>query len=247
MEEYKNNINHRCQVVPFNSNEWAEGYIAGVINDKESGKSLYAIKLDDGRRIVKVCSSSRLHILDEIDDPVARKRKQRAKKPVDPTRWTPEVISAEIDKIADNVGRMVTFEKFRALGDNSEKYSEAITGRIISISADKKIQKLLYRIAVSTPTEADPYRVRYVHKLAASPRIVISDDIDEEGKKINAKYRARREAAAARAPMTSGNRVVFCEDNLKRAEEKLKKAQAEVEARKAQLAQAKEEAADSIG
>ena len=43
-EELKKNVNHRCQAVPFNTVEWVDGYIAGVIEEKRSNKVLYAIK-----------------------------------------------------------------------------------------------------------------------------------------------------------------------------------------------------------
>ena len=81
-EELKKNVNHRCQAVPFNTAEWVDGYIAGVIEEKRSNKVLYAIKTDDGRRIVKVYDSNLVHILDEVVEPEKKARVRKAKDPV---------------------------------------------------------------------------------------------------------------------------------------------------------------------
>ena len=37
-EELKKNVNRRCQAVPFNTAEWVDGYIAGVIEEKRSNR-----------------------------------------------------------------------------------------------------------------------------------------------------------------------------------------------------------------
>ena len=76
-EELKKNVNHRCQAVPFNTAEWVDGYIVGVIEEKRSNKVLYAIKTDDGRRIVKVHDSNLVRILDEVVEPEKKARARR--------------------------------------------------------------------------------------------------------------------------------------------------------------------------
>lgn len=80
-EELKKNVNHRCQAVPFNTVEWVDGYIAGVIEEKRSNKVLYAIKTDDGRRIVKVHDSNLVRILDEVVELEKKARARKAKRP----------------------------------------------------------------------------------------------------------------------------------------------------------------------
>lgn len=74
-------VNHRCQAVPFNTAEWVDGYIAGVIEEKRSNKVLLAIKTDDGRRIVKVHDSNLVRILDETIEP--EKKTRAGRKPKD--------------------------------------------------------------------------------------------------------------------------------------------------------------------
>lgn len=222
-EELKININHRCQVVPFNSIEWVNGYIAGVIEEKRSNKVLYAIKTDDDRRIVKVADSRLLKILDETVEPV---KKIRAHKEKLKTEWAPEAISDEVNKIIDNVGKTVTID------DNH--------GRIVAIVPDKRVQRLYYRILVATPTESDPLATKIMHK-AITADIQIAEELDAEGQELNKKYCARREAAATRSSLTPQDRVMRCEENLKKAEEKLQKATEELEAKKKQLEEAKAE------
>lgn len=240
-EELKKNINHRCQAVPFNTIEWVDGYIAGVIEEKRTNKVLYAIKTDDGRRIVKVHDSNLVRVLDEVVEPEKKVRARKAKDPVDKIDWTPEAIAEEINEVIDNVGKMVEFEKYRTTDENGEEHAEMVVGRIVAIVPDKRAQRLLYRILVPTPIEGNPLATKTMHKVAKADGLKIAEEFDEEGAQLNAKYLERREAAATRAPLTPQDRVIRCEENVKKAEEKLQKAQEELEAKKKQLEDAKKE------
>lgn len=240
-EELKKNVNHRCQAVPFNTAEWVDGYIAGVIEEKRSNKVLYAIKTDDGRRIVKVHDSNLVRILDEVVEPEKKVRVRKAKDPVDKIEWTPEVIAEEVNEVIGNVGKTVEFEKYRTTDENGEEHIEMVIGRIMAIVPDKRTQRLLYRISVPTPIEGNPLATKTMHKVVKVEGIKIAEEFDEEGAQLNAKYLERREAAATRTPFTPQDRVIRCEENVKKAEEKLQKAQEELEAKKKQLEDAKKE------
>lgn len=240
-EELKKNVNHRCQAVPFNTVEWVDGYIAGVIEEKRSNKVLYAIKTDDGRRIVKVHDSNLVRILDEVVEPEKKARTRKAKDPADKVEWTPEAIAEEINEIIGNVGKTVEIEKYRTTDENGEEHIEMVIGRIVAIVPDKRAQRLLYRISVPTPIEGNPLATKTMHKVAKADGIKIAEEFDEEGAQLNAKYLERREAAATRTPLTPQDRVIRCEENVKKAEEKLQKAQEELEAKKKQLEDAKKE------
>ena len=240
-EELKKNVNHRCQAVPFNTAEWVDGYIAGVIEEKRSNKVLYAIKTDDGRRIVKVHDSNLVRILDEVVEPEKKARARKAKDPVDKIEWTPETIAEEVNKVIGNVGKTVEFEKYRTTDENGEEHIEMISGRIVAIVPDKRTQRLLYRISVPAPIEGNPLATKTMHKVVTTEGLLIAEEFDEEGAQLNAKYLERREAAATRTPLTSQDRVIRCEENVKKAEEKLQKAQEELEAKKKQLEDAKKE------
>ena len=240
-EELKKNVNHRCQAVPFNTVEWVDGYIAGVIEEKRSNKVLYAIKTDDGRRIVKVHDSNLVRILDEVVEPEKKARARKAKDPADKIEWTPEVIAEEINEVIGNIGKTVEFEKYRTTDENGEEHIEMVVGRIVAIVPDKRAQRLLYRISVPTPIEGNPLATKTMYKVVKAEGIKIAEEFDEEGARLNAKYLERREAAATRTPFTPQGRVIRCEENVKKAEEKLQKAQEELEAKKKQLEDAKKE------
>lgn len=241
-EELKANINHRCQAVPFNTAEWVDGYIAGVIEEKRSNKVLYAIKTDDGRRIVKVHDSNLVRILDEVVVPEKKARTRKAKDgDVEKVEWTPEAIAEEVNKVIGNVGKTVEIEKYRTTDENGEEHIETISGRIVAIVPDKRAQRLLYRISVPTPIEGNPLAAKIMHKVVTAEGLQIAEEFDAEGQELNAKYCDRREAAAARTPLTPQDRVIRCEENLKKAEEKLQKATEELEAKKKQLEEAKAE------
>ena len=241
-EELKANINHRCQAVPFNTAEWVDGYIAGVIEEKRSNKVLYAIKTDDGRRIVKVHDSNLVRILDEVVVPEKKARTRKAKDgDVEKVEWTPEAIAEEVNKVIGNVGKTVEIEKYRTTDENGEEHIETVSGRIVAIVPDKRAQRLLYRISVPTPIEGNPLAAKIMHKVVTAEGLQIAEEFDAEGQELNAKYCDRREAAAARTPLTPQDRVIRCEENLKKAEEKLQKATEELEAKKKQLEDARKE------
>lgn len=241
-EELKKNVNHRCQAVPFNTAEWVDGYIAGVIEEKRSNRVLYAIKTDDGRRIIKVHDSNLVRILDEVVEPEKKARARKAKDPADKVEWTPEAIAEEVNEVIGNVGKTVEFEKYRTTDENGEEHIEMVVGRIVAIVPDKRAQRLLYRISVPTPIEGNPLATKTMHKVVkAEEGIKIAEEFDEEGAQLNAKYLERREAAATRTPLTLQDRVIRCEENVKKAEEKLQKAQEELEAKKKQLEDVKKE------
>lgn len=240
-EELKKNVNHRCQAVPFNTAEWVDGYIAGVIEEKRSNKVLYAIKTDDGRRIVKVHDSNLVRILDEVIEPEKKVRVRKVKDPVDKVEWTPEAIAEEVNKVIGNVGKTVEFERYRTTDENGEEHIEMSSGRITAIVPDKRAQRLLYRISVPTPIEGNPAAAKIVHKVVTFEGLLIAEELDEEGAQLNAKYLERREAAAIRTPLTPLDRVIRCEENVKKAEEKLQKVQEGLEAKKKQLEDAKKE------
>lgn len=242
-EELKKNVNHRCQAVPFNTAEWVDGYIAGVIEEKRNNKVLYAIKTDDGRRIVKVHDSNLVRILDEVVEleKKARAHKVKVKDPADKVEWTPEAIAEEVNEVIGNVGKMVELEKYRTTDENGEEHIEMVVGRIVAIVPDKRAQRLLYRISVPAPIEGNPLATKTMHKVVKAEGIKIAEEFDEEGAQLNAKYLERREAAATRTPLTHQDRVIRCEENVKKAEEKLQKAQEELDAKKKQLEDAKKE------
>ena len=240
-EELKKNINHRCQAVPFNTIEWVDGYIVGVIEEKRSSKVLYAIKTDDGRRIIKVHDSNLVRILDEVVEPKKKVHTRKAKDPADKIEWTPEVIAEEVNEVIGNVGKMVEFEKYRTTDENGEEHIEMVIGRIMAIVPDKRAQRLLYRISVPTPIESNPLATKTMYKTVKVGDIKIAKEFDEEGAQLNAKYLERRKAAATRTSLTPQDRVIRCEENVKKAEEKLQKAQEELEAKKKQLEDAKKE------
>lgn len=240
-EELKVNINHRCQAVPFNTAEWVDGYIVGVVEEKRSNKVLYAIKTDDGRRIVKVHDSNLVRILDEVVEPEKKVYTRKAKDPVDKIEWTPEAIAEEVNEVIGNVGKTVEFEKYRTTDENGEEHIEMVIGRIMAVVPDKRIQRLLYRISVPAPIEGNPLATKTVHKVVKAEGLKIAEEFDEEGAQFNAKYLERREVAATRTQLTPQDRVIRCEESVKKAEEKLQKATEELEAKKKRLEDAKKE------
>lgn len=224
-------VNHKCQVVPFNTAEWVDGVVVGVVEDKRSNKVLFAIKLEDGRRVVKVHDSNLIKIFDEVVERTAARRAGTAREKVEKTPWTPEQLEADVAAVAVNVGKMVTYPD----GE------QTVEGRIVSIVPDKRSQRCLYRIEIAMPTEEDPKAVKYAHKVTSLAELTIAEDFDETGMDLNNKYTERRAKAATKEVLTPETKVFRAEEALKKAEEAFAKAEATLKARQEALAAAKAE------
>lgn len=232
-EELKQNVHKKCQVVPFNTIEWVEGYIAGVVVDKRSMKVLYAIKTVDGKRIVKVYNSNLLKISDEVVEPEVRSRKARERK--ERGEWPDEVIAQELELYAPHVGARCEVEKFRTIDADGKELIEVVSGRIMSLVPEKRAQKIFYRI---TTDEG-----KTIHKVAGTDGITVQE-LDEKGQEINQKYMARKDAP--RSAKTPQERVTFAEELVKKAEEALTKAQERLKRAQDTLEAAKVELNESL-
>lgn len=226
--ECRANIGHKCQVLPFNTPEWANGVITAVIAEKRSNKVMYTIKLDNGKKVSKIHGSNLLRILDEVVESVANKRTKATVTP-----WTDEDIEKAFAPVFQNVGKTVTFK-------NAEGTEE--TGRIISLVADRRSNSALYKIEQTIVDEAGNTTTKNFHKVIDSKGLVIAEEYDEVGKTMNEKFIARRTKKAAQDNSPEA-RVLRCEENLKAAQERLAKAQESLKKAEEALEAAKAEAA----
>lgn len=233
-EELKANVGRKCQVVPFNTIEWVDGYIAGVVEEKRAGKVLYAIKTEDGRRIVKVHDSNLLRLMDEKVT-ITKAPRARVKNEETNAEWAEKTMPNQIAELIGNVGKLISFDK------DFGGEIKAVEGRIVAIVPDKRVQRLLYRIAVAAPTDLDKNATITLYKVTTAEGLTLTED--EAYVEFNAKYVERYESrinSASRAA-TPQDRVAKCEQNLIKVEARLAKAQADLEEKKKQLEEAKAE------
>ena len=212
-------VNHKCQVVPFNSINWIDGVIVSIIEEKRTSKVLYAVKTDDGRRIVKAYGSELIKIFDETVEP--EKRAHRTSPNEEKAEWTPDEIKAAVDELTPNVGKLVSYVETGALGKEIEG-AKTLTGRIVSLVPNKRAHTILYRIElISEDGEATK---KYAHKISTSKALVIEDTLDEEGQKINAAFVKRHSGEKASFGYTSKTpeeKLAFAKDKLAKFEAKL--------------------------
>lgn len=241
-------VGHRCQVVPFNTIEFVNGTVCGVIEDKRSNKVLLAIKTDDGRRIVKVHDSKLLKISDEVVEIQKASRGRKAKDPnatsIDMADWLPEEIEAEVAKFIPLVGKKVSYPKFSMIKHDDENEEKTIeSGRIVSLVPDKRGKRILLRVLIDQTEEeiAAKASKKYAHKVSTCEDLKIEDEFDEEGSAINKTFCERRSAAAERNALTPAQKVELAEKSLEIAKRALEKAQEAFEKRKAALEKAQEE------
>ena len=225
-ESLKCNIGRKCQVVPFDSAEWVSGFIAGIAVDKGNRRVFYAIKLSNGKRVVKAYDSKLIRIGKEV---VEKEKLIKNKRPVkEKKEYTDEQMYEDVQSVIHNVGRLVHL----ASGEE---------GRIIAISANRSCRTPYYTIAIPEPTYSNPYAVRKVERSMNSKDIVIEDGYDDKGEKINAAYRKKRETTWKRKHMTPQELVIFREQELASLERYLKFLNGRLEEKKRLLEEARQE------
>lgn len=237
-------LNHRCEVVPFNTIEWVPGTIVGIIEEKRSNKVMYAVRTDDGRRIVKAYGTNLLRVLDETVEPAKRGRSVKAKEldengnPINTnTDWTDEEIEEAVKAVIDNVGKTISYPKTGALGVEVEGETE--TGRIVSLVPNKRQKTILYRIEIDQPEGA--IEKKYAHKVTSNESLVLAEELDEAGQKINDAFKARRyKETVDAASLTPEEAFKAAEASLNKAKEQLERQKATVAKREEAYLKAKE-------
>lgn len=241
-------VDHKCRVVPFNSIEWVDGVVVSIIEEKRNSKVLFAVKTDDGRRIVKAHDSKLIEILEETVERAKRTRGSRTPKldengnPIEAaeqTPWTDEEIEEAVQEVIGNVGKTVSFPEAGAYGQVAEN-AATLTGRIISLVPAKRTKTILYRIEVDQPDAEEGTPKKYAHKVSTLDSLEIAEELDEVGAAINEKFRARRyNESAPKEKMNKKQRFDYATNNLAKAKAALEKQQALVEKREKELAEAK--------
>lgn len=223
------NVGHRCKLVPVGTIEWEEGTVVGCVKIKRSNTVAYAVKLDNGKRVVKNYKAPLFEILEEVVEraKVTRHAGSRAKAEL----WSEERMAEEIAKYIGNVGRAIVIK-----GATEE---ENVTGQITGIVPVKRSNSVLYRVAIPAPTEEDPNAVAIVHKSVVNTDAYDIMDATEESDAFNANYMARRENLANRTPLTGAELVLDLELKLEKAKEAVKKAEERVAALEKAIAKKK--------
>lgn len=233
-------VDHKCKVVPFNSIEWVDGVIVSIIVEKRTNKIMFAVKTDDGRRVVKAHDS---HLIQILDETVERAKRTRGKKSENAEGsdepWTDEEIEAAVKEVIGNVGKTVSYPEAGAYGQIVEN-AATITGRIVSLVPAKRSKSILYRIEIDQEDEKAPKK--YAHKTSTLDTLKIAEELDEVGQKINEAFTTRRYKEHTEAKPAKNEKEAFdyATTMLEKAKLQLEKAKQLVEKREAALTSAKE-------
>ena len=233
-------VDHKCKVVPFNSIEWVDGVVVSIIVEKRTNKVMFAVKTDDGRRVVKAHDSQLIQILDETVERAKRtrgKKSENAEGSDEP--WTDEEIEEAVKEVIGNVGKTVSYPEAGAYGQIAED-AATITGRIVSLVPAKRSKSILYRIEIDQEDENAPKK--YAHKTSTLDTLQIADELDEVGQKINEAFTTRRYKEHTEAKPAKNEKEAFdyATVMLEKANLQLEKAKQLVEKREKALASAKE-------
>lgn len=229
LTECQQNVGHRCRLVPVGTIEYENGTVVGCVKIKRSNTVAYAVKLDNGKRVVKNYKAPLFEILDEVVERAKVTRHAGSRAKAEP--WSEERMTEEIAKYIGNVGRAIVIK-----GATEE---ENVTGQITGIVPVKRSNSVLYRVAIPAPTEEDPKAVAIVHKSAVNTDAYDIMDATEESEAFNANYMAHRENLANRTPLTGAELILDLELKLEKAKELVKKAEERVAALEKAIAEKK--------
>ena len=229
LAECQENVGHRCKLVPVGTIEWEEGTVVGCVKIKRSNTVAYAVKLDNGKRVVKNYKAPLFEILDEVVERAKVTRHAGSRAKAEP--WSEERMAEEVAKYIGNVGRVIVIK-----GATEE---ENTTGQITGIVPVKRSNSVLYRVAIPAPTEEDPKAVAIVHKSVVNTDAYDIMDATEESEAFNANYMAHRENLANRTPLTGAELILDLELKLEKAKEAVKKAEERVAALEKAIAEKK--------
>lgn len=229
LAECQQNVGHRCRLVPVGTIEYENGTVVGCVKIKRSNTVAYAVKLDNGKRVVKNYKAPLFEILDEVVERAKVTRHAGSRAKAEP--WSEERMAEEIAKYIGNVGRAIVIK-----GATEE---ENVTGQITGIVPVKRSNSVLYRVAIPAPTEEDPKAVTIVHKSVVNTDAYDIMDATEESEAFNANYMAHRENLANRAPLTGAELILDLELKLDKAKEAVKKAEERVAALEKAIAEKK--------
>lgn len=229
LAECQQNVGHRCRLVPVGTIEYENGTVVGCVKIKRSNTIAYAVKLDNGKRVVKNYKAPLFEILDEVVERAKVTRHAGSRTKAEP--WSEERMAEEIAKYIGNVGRAIVIK-----GATEE---ENTTGQITGIVPVKRSNSVLYRVAVPAPTEEDPKAVAIVHKSVVNTDAYDIMDATEESEAFNANYMAHRENLANRTPLTGAELILDLELKLEKAKDAVKKAEERVAALEKAIAEKK--------
>lgn len=227
LAECQQNVGHRCKLVPVGTIEWEEGTVVGCVKIKRSNTVAYAVKLDNGKRVVKNYKAPLFEILDEVVERAKVTRHAGSRAKAEP--WSEERMAEEVAKYIGNVGRTIVIK-----GEDDN-----ITGQITGIVPVKRSNSVLYRVAIPAPTEQDPEATAIVHKSVVNTDAYDILEATEESEAFNANYMAHRENLANRTPLTGAELILDLELKLEKAKEAVKKAEDRVAALEKAIAEKK--------
>lgn len=240
LAEAKENVGHRCSVILPGTAIRVDGTILTTLKDKRAMQVYYQIETDaiddmESRKIYKKVGSEEITILDEVVE-LKKKTESKARKTkakVDAGVWDAEA-EAIREAASANVGKTVDL-------------GEGRVGRIVSLLNDKRSNGMYYRIEFEDELGIKKTSHKVINYTKSEEGAIelaelegMAEEFDEEGMKINAAFQERK-AREPRKVLTPEEKVLACEEALKKAKQSLEKAMETVTARETALATAKAE------
>lgn len=228
-EKVSININHRCQFVPKDENEWIDGVICSVQYSTTTQDVFYSILADNGSRYTKNINSEYIKISEEYVEVVPVYKLKSDK--LESEDWSKDKSFNEysylIGKLIDNI-----------ITPNGESH----TGRIVDIVPKKQTHKVEAKIRVYQffGDSMNPKQVkvsRTINDTFLNQRIYS----DGESRNIRDIYMQRKHERENRALPNPLQRIALCQRAVENARLNVKKANEILDAKLRTLAEAENE------
>lgn len=202
VEAAEANVGHKCQVVPFNTVDWVNGVIIGVTIDPKAKRVAYAIKTEEGKRMLKSTDSKLIKISEETVD-LSTVTRQRSPRGNSAAGRTEEDLQKAIAEALPNVGKQLVVD-------------ENTTARIDGLLLDRRTMRVMYK-----------YKIDGGQKFKSlSPDLVINDYANEADREHGENYANNFKAGT---PVTKEERIAKIKASIERYESQVAKWKEELE------------------
>ena len=220
-------LSHKCEIVKVVSGVpvTTTGYIMSVLVNEKSSKVVYAIKLDNGKRVAKAHNNDSIRILDEVVEPEVREKRAQAPRK-ERKQYSTEEIEAIKSEAKKQVGKLVEFKLYGK--------EETLSGRITGFVVDMRGPQFLYKIAYTVTNEAGETVKKFAHKTYDSEDLKIAEEFDADGQIMQANYEARANGMPT-ACKSIAERIAKVEAKVEKLKAQYELQLAKLEALKAEL------------
>lgn len=208
VEEMQAKVGNKAEVVPFNTIEWVEGYVSGILDDKRAKNPLWVVRSDEGKTIRKAYGSELIKVSDEKHPNAVIRRRggTRASKP----KYTEAQIQEILLRMQANIGMMFDHPRWgesTVIGVTHDKRHDTLMYAARSTDDDKRFNVVQHAVTEfigenAEVREQNATRIEYAEEVLADPNAALRfkeaevEALEEQAKRLQERLDAAKAAVA---------------------------------------------------